>query len=197
MHPGRILVVTLALFAATSSTARADGFITPFLGFTFGGDSGCPGTGIATTDVVGLFGCEEKRRMFGASIGTTRGIFGFEQDIAYAPDFFGKNAGGDSAMLTLMSNLMVVVPAGPIRPYVLAGVGLMRPHVRFDALSLALDKNALAYDFGAGLNIFVTRRVGVRGDVRRLRTMKEVTLGVFSSDQIDFWRASAGLTFGF
>jgi opacity protein-like surface antigen len=197
MYPRRVLALTLALLGAASTTARADGFISPFLGFTLGGDSGCPGIGIPTTDVIGLFSCEDKRRMFGASLGTTRGIVGFEQDIAYAPDFFGRNAGGDSAMLTLMSNLTLGVPAGPIRPYVLVGVGLMRPHVKFDALSLALDKNALGYDIGGGINLFVTRGVGVRGDVRRLRTLKEVTLGVFSADQIDFWRASAGLTFRF
>jgi hypothetical protein len=33
--------------------------------------------------------------------------------------------------------------------------------------------------------------------VRHLRTFKDVTLGVFSNDKLDFWRASAGLTFRF
>jgi hypothetical protein len=30
-----------------------------------------------------------------------------------------------------------------------------------------------------------------------MRTFKSVTLGVFGNDQIDFWRGSVGLTFGF
>ena len=33
--------------------------------------------------------------------------------------------------------------------------------------------------------------------MRRLRTFKDITLGVFGNDKINFWRGSAGLTFGF
>jgi hypothetical protein len=188
MKPYRILAIALALMSSSAVPARADGFITPFLGFGFGGDS-------ATCQ--SLTNCEERRNQWGVSIGTTHGIFGFEEDIAYAPDFFGKTPGGDNAMLTLMSNVMVVVPAGPIQPYALVGLGLMRPHVKFDALSLALKENAFGYDIGGGLNIFFGRSVGVRGDLRRLRTFEDVTLGVFSSDKINFWRGSVGVTLRF
>jgi outer membrane protein with beta-barrel domain len=188
MHPCRVLVLAVAFAGATVASARADGFISPFVGFSFGGDSAnCPS----------LTSCEDKRLAWGASIGSTNGIFGLEADIAYAPDFFGKTAGGDNAMLTFMSNLMIVVPAGPIRPYGVVGLGLMRPHVALDALSLALDKNALGYDIGGGVNIFLTHGIGLRGDVRRLRTFNDVTLGVFGNDQINFWRGSAGVTFRF
>jgi hypothetical protein len=131
------------------------------------------------------------------SIGSTNGGFGVEADIAYAPDFFGKTPGADNAMLTVMTNVMLVIPAGSIRPYGIVGMGLMRPHVKFDTSSLALDKNVLGYDFGGGLNIFLTRTFAIRGDVRRLRSFKTVTLGVFGNDQVDFWRGSAGLTFSF
>ena len=196
VYAGRVLLLAVALAGVTATTARADSFISPLVGYSFGGDSGCPGLG-TPAGVIGLRNCEEKRLTLGGSLGTTRGIFGFEQDISYVPDFFGKTAGGESAMLTLMSSIMIVVPAGPIRPYVLVGIGLMRPHVKFDALSLALDKNALGYDIGAGINIFLTHGLGVRGDVRRMRTLNDVTLGVFSADRIDFWRGSAGLTFRF
>ena len=61
--------------------ARADGFISPFLGFNFGGDS---------ANCESLTNCEDKRPSGASSLGTTDGIFGFEEDIAYAPDFFGK-----------------------------------------------------------------------------------------------------------
>jgi hypothetical protein len=69
--------------------------------------------------------------------------------------------------------------------------------VKLDASSLALDKNALGWDIGGGLNIFFAHSVGVRGDVRHLRTLQDVTLGVFGTDKVDFWRASAGLVFRF
>jgi hypothetical protein len=188
MQPRRILVLVLTLLSWSVVPARADGFISPFLGFGFGGDSAtCPS----------LTNCQDKRWSWGASIGTMRGVLGFEQDIAYAPDFFGKIPGGDNAMLTLMSNVMIIVPAGPIQPYALVGLGLMRPHVKFDALSLALNQNAVGYDIGAGLNIFLGHTLGIRGDVRRMRSLQNVTLGVFNADKIDFWRGSAGLTLRF
>jgi opacity protein-like surface antigen len=100
-------------------------------------------------------------------------------------------------MLTLMSNLMVVIPAGPIQPYGVIGIGLMRSHAQFNASSLSLNNNSLGWDIGGGLNIFFGRSIGVRGDVRRLKTLQDVTLGVFGNDKVEFWRASAGLVFRF
>ena len=190
-----IIVRALAIGCAISAVllgyaapARADGFISPFLGFNFGGD---------TSNCVSITSCEEKRLNLGVSLGTVRGALGFEEEIGYAPQFFGKTPGGDNAMLTLMSNLMVVIPAGPIQPYGVIGIGLMRSHAQFSATSLALDNNSLGWDIGGGLNIFFGHSVGIRGDVRHLRTLQDVTLGVFGNDHVDFWRASAGLVFRF
>ena len=178
----------LLLFVLTAAPARAAGFIAPFLGFSFGGDAAnCPS----------LTNCEEKRMNWGASFGTTHGIFGFEQDIGYAPEFFGKTPGAENALLTVMSDFMVLVPAGPIQPYAIAGLGLIRPHATFNAAGLAVDKNALGYDVGGGINVYVQRHLGVRGDVRHMRTVHGVTLGLFSGDTLDFWRGSVGLTFRF
>ena len=62
----------------------------------------------------------------------------------------------------------------------------------FDASS-----NTLGYDIGGGVNIFLAPGVALRGDVRHLHTLQDVTLGVFSNDKLDFWRGSAGVTFKF
>jgi hypothetical protein len=99
--------------------------------------------------------------------------------------------------LTLMSNLMIVVPAGPIQPYGIVGLGLIRPHVQFDLASQALNQNTLGYDIGAGINIFPVHSVGLRGDVRHLHTLQDVSLGVLGNDRLDFWRGSVGVTFRF
>jgi opacity protein-like surface antigen len=184
----RTLIAAALLLLAPAAPARAQAFISPFAGYSFGGDA---------ANCVSLQNCDEKRLNAGVSFGTTHGIFGFEEDIAYAPDFFGKTPGGSNAVLTVMSNLMIVVPAGPIQPYAIAGLGLIRPHVQLDAVSLAVDKNALGYDIGAGLNVFLAHAIGVRGDVRHLHTVQDVPLGLFSNDRLDFWRASAGLTLRF
>lgn len=180
---GAAAIVTLA-----AVPARAEGYISPFIGFNFGGDS---------ANCASPRNCDEKRTNLGVSIGTSHGAFGFEGDIGYARDFFGKTADGNNAVLTVMSNVLVVIPAGRVQPYALIGIGLIRPHVKLDATSLALSKNSLGYDIGGGLNIFLLRRIGVRGDVRRLKTLDNISLPLFSSDKLEFWRGSVGVTFRF
>ena len=185
----RVFACALVLASLPARPASAQGFISPYVGFTYGGDG--------AASCASLTDCEEKRLNWGVAFGSTNGVLGFEEDIGYARDFFGKTPGGDNAVLTVMSNIMVVVPAGPIRPYALFGIGLIRPHIRFDASSLDFDKNALGYDIGGGLNIFLTHGLGIRGDVRHMQTFKDLTFGVFSDEKLDFWRGSAGLTFRF
>ena len=188
MHSRRTTFAAAVLLVLTASPARAQGFIAPFIGFNFGGDS---------SNCASLTTCEEKRLNWGASLGTVNGVLGFEEEIGYASQFFGKTPGGDNAMLTLMSNLMVVIPAGPIQPYGIIGLGLMRSHAQFNTSSLSLSNNSLGWDIGGGLNIFLAHSIGVRGDIRRLKTLQDVTLGVFGNDKVEFWRASAGLVFRF
>jgi len=188
MQKPLILILAVTLLAACEAPARADGFLTPFIGFNFGGDS---------TNCASLTSCDEKRVNWGVGLGTTNGVFGFEEEFAYAPNFFGT-ASGDNAVLTLMSNLLVVIPAGPIQPYGLIGIGLVRPHAQLNASSLASDQNTLGWDIGGGVNIFFCKTVGVRGDVRHLRTLQDITLGgLFTNAPLDFYRASAGLTLRF
>ena len=184
----RTLSITVTLLVVAAWPARAQGFITPYAGFNFGGDS---------ANCLSLQNCEDRRLNVGVALGATHGIFGFEEDIAYAPDFFGKIPGAHNGVLTVMSSLMLVVPAGPIQPYALIGLGLIRPHAEFDVTNLSFDQNALGYDIGGGLNVFLAHSDGLHGDIRHFHTLQDVTLGLFSNDQLDFWRGSAGLTFRF
>ena len=117
---------------------------------------------------------------------------GFEEEFVYAKDFFGRSLVGNNAMFTAMSNLMIIIPAGPVRPYGVFGFGFMRPHVEFNTSSFDLDKTVLGWDFGGGLNIFLTHGFGLRGDIRRLSSFESITLGVFGNDKIEYWRGSAG-----
>jgi len=186
VHRGAILALIVFVLPAS---AHAAGYITPFLGFNFGGDS---------ANCIALTNCQEKRANWGVSAATIRGVVGFEQELAYAPDFFGQADGESNGVLTVMTNVLVIIPAGRVNPYGLIGVGLIRPHVKLDAASLAVDKNAVGWDIGGGVNVFLTNHLGVRGDVRHIKTMKDVSLGgLFSTEQLDFWRASVGLTFRF
>ena len=61
--------------------ARADGFVIPFYGYNFGGDSGC----LTATN------CENKNWNFGIALGALGSVFGFETEFTYATDF-GKRS---------------------------------------------------------------------------------------------------------
>jgi opacity protein-like surface antigen len=187
MHPYRALAFAALLIALSAVPARADGFLSPFLGFNYGDSPNCST----------LTNCDDKRVNWGVALGATGGIFGFEEEFAYAPNFFGTS-GSENAVLTLMSNVLVVIPAGPVQPYGLIGVGLVRPHAQLNASSLASNQNALGWDIGGGVNIYFTHAVGIRGDLRHVRTLQDITLGgLFTNAPLDFWRASAGLTLRF
>jgi opacity protein-like surface antigen len=184
-----LAIVVLALSAVP---ARADGFITPFLGYNFGGDS---------ANCASLTSCQEKHANFGVSVGSMGGVLGFEADIAYAKDFFGSVPGVDNNVFTAMANLVVSIPAGPVQPYVLGGMGLVRPHVSLNPTSISSDNNALGYDLGGGVNVFPVKHVGLRGDLRHFHTLQDVGVfrlnEIFTGEKLDYWRASVGLTLKF
>ena len=128
-------------------------------------------------------------------------VFGVEEDISISKDFFGKVPNVDNSVFTLMSNLLIGVGAGPVRPYLLVGAGLIRPHASSDLLKFSTENNSLGYDLGGGVNAYFSRHVGVRGDVRRFRTLQDVNIPVlgniasqFNSQKLEFWRASIGLS---
>ncbi len=125
-----------ALLALVPRPAHAQTYFAPFLGFDFGGDAGnCP-------SVSEVLSCTEKRTAYGFGVGhLSHGILGFEEDFSYAPDFFGSSPNVSNSVLTLMSNLVVAVPAGPVHPYFTAGLGLMRSHVDLNVSSLLSTSN--------------------------------------------------------
>lgn len=184
----RLAVCATALVTLAAVPARAQGFITPYIGYNYGGDS---------DHCVSLRNCEDRQVNWGVAIGKTGGVMGFEEDFAYAKNFFGKTEGADNAVITVMSNLMIVIPAGPIQPYGLIGLGLIRSHAKLDTSVFNVTKNALGYDIGAGINIFPVRSFGIRGDIRHMKTLSDLTLGIFNDDKLSFWRASLGLTLRF
>ena len=127
-------------------------------------------------------------------------IFGFEEDIAYAKDFFGTAPGLNSSVFSLMTNVMLVPRIGPIRPYGVAGVGLLKTHVELAPTSLLTsNNNNFGWDVGGGLIVLFARHVGVRGDIRYLHAFQDLNvLGFTIKDpKLDFGRASAALVLTF
>src|SRR5437763_720902 len=120
------LVLAAACVLGVPASAHAEGFISPLIGFNFGGDAACPA----------VQGCEDKRLNFGLALGAAGNVFGFEEEFAYARDFFGTAPSLKSSVFTVMSNVMLAPKIGPVRPYFLTGLGLVKTHVDFTSASL-------------------------------------------------------------
>src|SRR5688572_5563106 len=93
---GTLIVVALLIPVLAPSDASAQGFVSPLIGYDFGGDSGCPQ----------ITACEDKNLNVAVSVGSLGSVLGSELEFAYARDFFGDISGASSSVLTLMGNVM-------------------------------------------------------------------------------------------
>jgi hypothetical protein len=179
-------LICAAAIACAPVHARADGYVTPWIG----------AGGLSATDAG--------RSTFGVTTGyMAAGVFGFEGDFGYAPDFFGLNELGKSTAITASGNFILGVPIGGtdgagVRPFVTGGLGLIRTHIENDVLDASRTNNGVGYNVGAGMMGFFSHHVGLRGDVRYLRLLEDTNLGpgvAFDPGKVRYWRVSAGMTF--
>lgn len=182
----RSLAFCLLIMVFGPRSVWADAFVTPFVGFSFGAQAtGCnPAT------------CEQRTNL-GISAGTSHGIFGFEEDVSYIKEFFGKQPGVQNAVLTVASNMLFKIPAGTMEPYAIVGLAFIRPHATLDVAGMEMQRNSLGFDVGGGFTLRLQQHLGVRSDLRLFRTFKDMNLGVFSSEQLEYWRGSVGLSLRF
>lgn len=182
---------------------RADVLFTPFVGANVGGSSAS-----AIADLVG----NTSRTTFGGSIAImSGGVFGIEADLGYTPRFFGTDlevAGiplslARNNVLTAMVNLTAGVPLQGgsglgIRPYAVGGVGLIRQQLSAAAGLVNYDANDIGYNVGGGVVLFVSRNVGIRGDVRHFRSIGAnpvIDLIDLQPGAFNYSRATVGVTF--
>jgi opacity protein-like surface antigen len=171
--------------------ARADWLLTPFAGTTFGGDS------------------DTQKFTYGGSLAFMgANAVGFEMDFGYTPTFFEPGDTieliDDSNVTSLMANLVIGAPIGgsgpQVRPYVVGGLGLLRTSVTSPDQFFDVSNNDFGFDVGGGIYVFFNDHVGIRGDARYFRSLRDpepdnefdIAVGNF-----DFWRATGGVTFRF
>jgi opacity protein-like surface antigen len=189
----RTLVLLCAVLLFVPAPASAQGYVTAFVGGNFGGDSG-----VSLDESID----DTSRLNFGGRLGVLGGgIFGGEIDIGYTPDFYGKGTVFDSSgVLTVMGNVVVGLPLGPVRPYFLGGIGLVRRTVTYvpgEGEGSVTDSRA-AYSIGGGVNFFVSEHVGINADLRYFRNFSTGnSLVDLSDDKFNFARGSLGITFRF
>jgi opacity protein-like surface antigen len=189
--------MVLVLWACgPSADAHADWLLTPFLGGAFAGK---------TTFNDLERGAESAQLVMGGSgAWLTDGLLGVEVDFAYAPRYFERdNRAGlvsGSNVITLSGSLIATMPLSvtreSLRPYIVGGVGLMHAAIRDVAGLFSERHNIAALNAGGGAIGFVSPDVGVRFDLRYLRSLSRdddpVTLTRRS--KLSFWRATVGVT---
>jgi hypothetical protein len=149
---------------------------TPFVGFGFSGD---------LDSGTGLFG------IAGGYVWNPR--WSFEGEFTMLPS--SENSGvieAESTVWTLAANALYHFSGREWVPYGVAGIGFGHAGVDIDdpVLGNVLDEtsNEFIANLGGGVERLIGNNVGFRGDVRYF----------FGGDLVpDYWRVTAGLTFGF
>jgi hypothetical protein len=183
-----LLTGAIALVLAPAQ-ARADGFVTPWVGSAFGSN------------------IDNGQTTFGVSAGGMgAGIVGGEVDLGWSPSFFGtKSDFGNNTVMNLMGNVIVGVPIGGqhgagVRPYVVGGLGLIRTQIDGGTIAnVSSSNNMFGWDAGGGVMGYFSDHVGLRGDLRYLRATSDLKTGVttldLSGNSLHFWRATVGVVF--
>jgi aromatic-L-amino-acid decarboxylase len=120
---------------ALPAQAWADGFISPYFGVNFSGDT------------------TKNSTVFGGSLGFLGKSAGFEVDFGYTPDFFGDDTlDVDGKTATLMANVLVGGRHHTVSPYIALGAGLIRTDITgpSDVLDLHATENNWGGNIGAG-----------------------------------------------
>lgn len=171
----------------------SDLLIVPFIAASVGGH----------TNLVDLEQAAGRAKTtFGGSVAwLDDGLFGVEADVNLAPHFFEKNTRGliaHSNVTTLTGNVIVAVPRWitqeSLRPYLVAGVGLLHAHLEDRGKVFNTTSNLLGLDVGGGVIGLVSPRAGARFELRHVKNIsKDDTAVTFGSTRLSFWRLSAGL----
>jgi opacity protein-like surface antigen len=185
-------VMAALVLALSPVAAQADWLFTPNIGGGFGGDAS-----------------GREHLTYGASIGWMgAGIFGWEADLAYTPEFFEEDDDDldfieNSNVTSFMANVILGIPiggqtGGGVRPYVAGGAGLMQFSVSSADELFEIDNNEFGVNVGGGVMGFMSDHVGFRGDLRYYNSLTDpeednefdIDFGNFS-----FWRGTVGVTF--
>jgi hypothetical protein len=172
----RPLIIALLMVAVFPGTARADFFVVPFLGMKFGG----------STSIVDLEQAAGKKKLvLGIAARTVDdGIIGYEVEFGNIAGYFSNEEFQSSFgplvkpgnyVNDLSGSVVLSLPpgftGGGLRPYAVIGGGLIHAQSvdSFDVIIVRRTVPAINLGFGA-IGMF-TNNVGVRFDVRHLRSL--------------------------
>ena len=183
-----IALAAAFLILFTTTAARAEVTLTPFVGSLFKGD------------------LPNAKADYGASLTFMgAGIFGGEIWGNYAPSFIPKSLNDPGAKQAgLGGNIIIGVPiggdsGGTFKPYVTAGIGLFRVQAKASDFDDRITSNDFAYNLGGGVMAYFNDHIGLRADLRYLRTLRDDTGDnlLLKPGDLNFWRWNIGPSFRF
>jgi opacity protein-like surface antigen len=153
------------------------GMLTPHIGVAAGGDirerGVTPGVSLAVLDTNGI---------------------GAEVDLGHSRRVDADRF-SESAVTSLMVNFLGMWMRPPVRPFVVAGAGLLRVRTAIPNGVTITSRTELGLSAGAGASYIFNDIVGVRGDVRYFRYFqRHPDLPLLDNGFFDFWRTSFGVT---
>jgi hypothetical protein len=189
-----VVALAFALALSLGGEARAEWQIKGFIGPIFNASTTLLDPDEAT---------QKAHRTLGVSFTELGEIFGVEAEVARTPGFFereptGRNVVLSSSVISLTGSLIVAVPRHVaeygLRPYAVVGGGLLRARYDDKQGLIPVSDTMSATTFGAGVTGFLSRRIGVSWDLRRLQTAGGYSLArtflTDESERLSFWRAT-------
>jgi hypothetical protein len=189
-----IATLLLVVLCGYPRETRADYLFMPFIGGTFARET--------LFNIGAELDESSKHVIFGGSASwLSAGILGVEGEFAYVPSFFKVERPDSnilsSTLFTLSGNVIVAVPLSvseySLRPYAIGGVGLIHSGITY-LLPPHVDDNSLGFNIGGGALGFLTRRTGVRFELRHFRTFEREPSDFGDvGPRVGFWRFTAGV----
>ena len=174
------LAVALAAFIFSAIPAQAEGsYIGAYGGANWNDLVSTPFADSNTGVVVG--------GVLGTKVPAVPGLR-IEADVSYRTneiDIFGGAITADHETVALLGNAVYDIPVslGPVRPYVLAGVGYAQTQATFENVALLrLEASGVAYQLGAGLNMELAPGVAAGVGYRYFAGPELEVLGLQLSD---------------
>jgi opacity protein-like surface antigen len=178
----------VAVMAATPSSATADWLLTPYVG----------GTLFDITDTG-------TRPVVGGSVAWMGPVAGLELDLGDGLTFLERRSDlaiETANVFTLMGNGVVQFPAASrrIRPYAVGGIGVIHMKITTPDAVLVEDEN-VGFNVGGGLTALWNDRVGLRGDFRYFRAIRNddatAAADALEVSELRFLRFTVGVTVTF
>jgi hypothetical protein len=197
-RPQARVAFLLAVFVLSRpAAARADFFVIPFAGMKFGG----------STSIVDLeLAAGKKKLVLGiAALKIDDRVIGFEAEFGNIAGFFNneKEAGDEPLVKTgsyvndLTGSVVFSLPPGAtrggLRPYAVVGGGLIHAESADYYSVLQVRRTVPAINLGFGAIGLITNNVGVRFDVRHLRSLATDSPTGSVSRSINYSRFTIGL----